>query len=363
MQNPFEPAKGGKSLNILVALSGGVDSAVAASLLLEAGHTVCGLHFILPSPEDVTRLRVTSAKNVARFLRIPLEVLDLRAIFEKDLIAPFVDDYLNGRTPNPCVRCNPLIKFEQMYRHLKGHHFHFMATGHYVRIKRRGGTDNVTLWRGRDPHKDQSYFLHRLNQRQLQKTLFPLGHMTKAQTREKARRLDIPCHGDSESQEICFIPQMDYRHFIESRKDRDAFKKGPIVNLEGDTVGEHEGIHRYTVGQRHGLGIASLRPYYVKSLDPKGNRVIVGRREDLFSKEVLATDFHRITPFDPMGSAPMRAQVRYRHRAAQGRLEELSGNRVKFVFREPQMAITPGQALVCYQGDRVLGGGWIVQDI
>ena len=352
-----------KTLKTVVALSGGVDSAVAAALLLGAGHHVHALHFILPSPDDVTRQRVSGVRKVATFLKIPLEILDLRSVFEKDLIAPFVDAYLNGLTPNPCVRCNPLIKFEQMVRHLKAHQFHFMATGHYVRIRRSREKRPVTLWRGKDLRKDQSYFLHRLTQQQLSKALFPLGHMTKEQTRAEARRLGIPCHGESESQEICFIPRMDYRHFIESRKNEDAFEKGPIVNLQGDTVGEHEGIHRYTIGQRHGLGIASSRPYYVKALEPKENRVIVGRREDLFSKGVTATDFHWITPFDPAGDASLRAQIRYRHKAASGRLEELSGNGVRFMFHTPQMAVTPGQALVVYRGDRVLGGGWIVRDI
>ena len=363
MQNQSEPVKGAGTLNILVALSGGVDSSVAAALLQEAGHGVSGLHFILPSPEDVTRQRVSRARAVADHLKIPLEILDLSDIFERELIAPFVEAYMNGLTPNPCVHCNPTIKFEQMYRHLLRHQFQFMATGHYVRVKRPGKNNPISLWRGKDPQKDQSYFLHRLTQRQLSKTIFPLGHMTKVQTRTHARELNIPSHGESESQEICFIPKMDYRHFIESRKKNATSQKGPIINLKGDTVGEHDGIHRYTIGQRHGLGIASSRPYYVKALEPKGNRVIVGRREDLFSSEVCATDFHWISPFEPDGHETISAQVRYRHKSAPGRLKALAPGRVRFIFDQPQSAITPGQALVCYEGERVLGGGWIVQDI
>lgn len=352
-----------KSLKILVALSGGVDSSLAAALLKAAGHRVHGLHFILPSPEDITLNRISGARKISEHLQIPLEILDLKALFEKELIAPFVDAYLKGLTPNPCVRCNPLIKFEQMYRYLKAHQFDFMATGHYVRVKRTGKHDPITLWRGKDRQKDQSYFLHRLHQGQLLNTLFPLGYMTKAETRVRARELGIPSHGDRESQEICFIPKMDYRQFIESRKKKATAQKGPIINLRGERVGEHDGIHRYTIGQRHGLGIASDRPYYVKALEPEGNRVIVGRREDLFSKGVCATDFHWITPFEPVNHTSVSAQVRYRHAPVPGRLEILPSRHVRFIFDQPQAAITPGQALVCYEGDRVLGGGWIVDDI
>ena len=363
MGHPSAPEDGSNSLKILVALSGGVDSAMAAAFLKMAGHRIHGLHFVLPSPEDISQKRISKANEIAEHLQIPITVTDLRPIFERELIAPFVDAYLKGLTPNPCVRCNPLIKFEQMYRHLKTFQFDFMATGHYVRIRRKGKNSPVTLWRGKDREKDQSYFLHRLSQRQLAKTGFPLGHMTKAEIRSQARKMGIPSSEDPESQEICFIPNNDYRHFIESRKKDASFQKGPIINLKGETVGEHSGIHRYTVGQRHGLGIASSRPYYVKALEPESNRVIVGRREDLFSKGVAATNFHWITPFEPDVHDSLSGQIRYRHKPAGGRLEIDASHHARFIFNRPQMAVTPGQALVCYDGDRVLGGGWIIGDI
>ena len=363
MRNQSGSVNNCKSLHILVALSGGVDSSVAAALLQNAGHNVQGLHFILPSPENIIQQRVARVREIVDYLKIPLEILDLRAVFERELITPFVNAYLNGLTPNPCVRCNPLIKFEQMVRHAVAHQFHFMATGHYVRVKRAGRNNPISLWKGKDRQKDQSYFLHRLNQQQLSKTIFPLGHMTKAETRTRAGQLGIPCHANRESQEICFIPKMDYRHFIESRCNGGTFRKGPIINLQGDRVGEHEGIHRYTIGQRHGLGIASSRPYYVKALEPEGNRVIVGRREDLFSKGVVANDFHWISPFKPTEHAALSAQIRYRHKPVSGRLEMLSSRDGRFIFDQPQWAVTPGQALACYDGDRVLGGGWIVGEI
>ena len=363
MRNRSEPLNISENLNMLVALSGGVDSSVAAALLLKAGHKVSGIHFILPSPEDMIQERISGVRAVAEHLNIPVEILDLRTLFENELIAPFVDAYLNGRTPSPCVHCNPTIKFEQMLRHASARQFHFMATGHYVRVKRTGDGNPVSLWRGTDRHKDQSYFLHRLNQQQLSKAVFPLGDLTKTETRALAREIGIPSHGDRESQEICFIPGMDYRHFIESRRKNTPFDKGPIINLKGETVGKHGGIHRYTIGQRHGLGIASSRPYYVKALEPKGNRVMVGRREDLFSSEVTATDFHWISPFEPSRHETISAQVRYHHKPAPGRLEVVAPRRIRFVFDQPQMAITPGQALACYDGDRVLGGGWIEKDI
>lgn len=342
----------------LVALSGGVDSAVAAALLQMAGHEVHALHFILPSSGSVIRQRNEKVRNIAGHLGTPLSTQDLRERFERDLIQPFVNAYMNGRTPNPCVLCNPTIKFKAMLDHASRNDFDFMATGHYVRIQRIGRGIKVAILKGADPHKDQSYFLHRLSVPQISKTLFPLGRMKKTDTRNTAQKLGIPCHEDPESQEICFIPKNDYRQLIETRHQSAAIP-GPIANTQGNIVGEHRGIHRYTIGQRHGLGIASSRPYYVKALETEQNRIVVGRREELYSQEVMASNVHWINPLKNLKNKDLSAQVRYRHRPASGTLVILPENRIRFVFRKPQWAVTPGQALAIYDGEQVLGGGWI----
>ena len=344
----------------VVALSGGVDSALSAALLKRGGWEVHGLHFLIPASLKGVESRAERVEMIAGRLGIPLTTLDLREDFKRQIIDPFKDEYLQGQTPNPCVTCNERIKFKYLMQYAQGHGMDSLATGHYVRIRRRGEDFPFELLRGKERGKEQSYFLHRLSQNVLSKALFPLGEMSKSEVREAARKMGLTLHTSPESQEICFLPGRDYRHLIESEKGIGAMAMGHIINDQGEILGEHGGFYRYTIGQRKGLGIASHRPYYVKEIRPDTNEVVVGRREDLYAKRVQAEHFSWICGEPPQRVMKAHAQVRYRHRAAPGRLEVLSRDRVDFIFDEPQWAITPGQALVCYDGETVWGGGWIM---
>jgi tRNA-uridine 2-sulfurtransferase len=341
--------------DVAVALSGGVDSAVAAVLLKRAGWRVYGLHLVLCGFDPGREARV---REIAAKIGVPLAILDLRERFERRVIAPFCDAYLKGLTPNPCVRCNEEIKFEALYHYCLQEDIHTLATGHYVRLDDTDGGRDIL--RGIDRGKDQSYFLQRLGQGSLLKAVFPLGRMTKDAVRFLARDMNLPYHLRPESQEICFISRMDYREFVEGREGPAIRRKGRIVTAQGVLKGEHEGVYRYTIGQRHGLGIASSRPYYVKEIRPQVNEVVVARREALFTTTVRARQFHWIRGQQPPNGARLLGQVRYRHHAAPGRLDIVSGDEIRFIFDEPQWAVTPGQALALYDGERLMGGGWIV---
>ncbi|MBW1782568.1 MAG: tRNA 2-thiouridine(34) synthase MnmA [Deltaproteobacteria bacterium] len=342
--------------NVVVALSGGVDSAMAAVLLKAAGWDVCGLYFVLSS---VAASKGERVRRIAARIGIPLKIVDLSERFETEVVGPFCDTYLAGLTPNPCVTCNQRIKFNALYRYAEERNIRCLATGHYVRLDTRERAGGTALLRGMDKVKDQSYFLQRLGQDTLSRAVFPLGDLTKDEIRRRARDMGLPCHSHPESQEICFISGMDYREFVEKKRGVGVRQKGVIVNAEGVSLGVHEGVYRYTIGQRHGLGIASSRPYYVKEIRPDQNQVVVGRREALFTRIVHARDVRWIQGPPNESPVKMEAQVRYRHRAAPGRLEVLSPDEIRFVFDRPQWAVAPGQALACYDGDRLIGGGWI----
>lgn len=348
---------------LVLALSGGVDSSLAAALLKKAGWDVKGIHLLLPPCNTSQDNTIVEGKkelihSIADHIGIDVHFLNPGKTFNDQVISPFIQAYLQGLTPNPCVMCNPCFKFKQLFVYGKENGIDYIATGHYARIQ-RDENGSAMLLRGKDRKKDQSYFLSRLNQEQLKNTLFPLGNMTKDETRKLANDMELPSSTEPESQEICFLAGKDYRNFLEEEKGEALPGKGDIFDKEGNKVGEHSGFYRYTIGQRQGLGIASPRPYYVMKLIPGKNIVVVGRKEDIYTKRVEAEGFQWIGENPGPGKYDASAQVRYRHSAAGGRLENLSGGKVVFEFDEPQLAITPGQALVCYDEDRVLGSGWI----
>ena len=371
-----------QGMKIAVAMSGGVDSSAAAAILKDQGHELVGFTMQLwdqrrginvdengdPLPSRCCSLDdVYDARRVAEELGFPFYVLNLERDFERDVVQPFVTSYLNGETPIPCVACNSRLKFASLDRLAVSLGCEKVATGHYARVEFDPSTNRYRLLRGRNVQKDQSYFLWELTQEQLSRALFPLGEMSKPEARDAARQHNLVGVAEKkESQEICFVPDGDYAGFIdrylevENASDR-LPGKGEIVDTCGRVVGDHEGIHRYTVGQRRGIGISDQRPLYVVSINADRNRVTVGSAEELLSNEFTAAGVNWIALDNP--SEPVRAdvRVRYRHTAAPATITPLPLQRARIIFDEPQRAITPGQATVFYRGDEVVGGGWIVR--
>jgi tRNA-specific 2-thiouridylase len=332
-------------------MSGGVDSSVAAYLLKEQGYDVVGLTF-RGWPQDCRSIEedkccgpqaVADARMVAHALDIPYYVIDEIDTFKREVMDYFAAEYRRGRTPNPCVICNEKVKFGSLLRKAQGLGAEMIATGHYARI-----VDN-RLHRARDHRKDQTYFLFSLQQDQLARAMFPLGALTKAEVRAIAKDIGLKTYGKDESQEVCFVPENDYRRFL--RESGVPETKGEILTRAGQVLGSHSGIHNFTIGQREGLNLGGLpRPLYVLELDPAMNRVIVGPAEDLLREEFEITDCVWHAP--PAGE--LTVKPRHQH---PGCAATVTGHRVK--LREPQRAITPGQAAVFYRGDEVVGGGWI----
>jgi len=366
-------------MKIAVAMSGGVDSSAAAALLKDAGHELVGFTMQLwnqrrgisvdengdPLPSRCCSLDdVYDARRVAESLGFPFYVLNLEREFERDVVEPFVDSYLSGETPIPCVACNSRLKFAALDRMAVSLGCDKVATGHYARVEFDEAAERYRLFRGADRNKDQSYFLWELTQEQLSRSLFPLGEMDKAAARTVARDADLYTANKQESQEICFVPDGKYSEFIdrylahENRED-DLPAGGEIVNAAGEKVGMHTGIHRYTIGQRRGLGIANEKPLYVTGIDRVKNRILVGEESELDSLEFTARGVNWIAFDDPAEPVRAEVKVRYRHEPSTAVIHPLGDGRATIVFDEPQRAITPGQATIFYRGDEVLGGGWI----
>jgi tRNA-specific 2-thiouridylase len=351
---------------VVIGLSGGVDSSAAAALLLEQGYDVVGVTLKLWPQDCVSRAEdkccgpqaVTDARAVAHKLGIPYYLIDESGDFQRMVIHYFAEEYRAGRTPNPCVMCNERLKFGNLLQRARQLGAEFIATGHFARLERTDG--RILLRRGRDARKDQSYFLFSLKQEQLAHALFPLGELTKSDTREIARDSALKTADKEESMEICFVPDKDYGRFLQQAKLVQPHR-GDIVDGMGRVLGHHDGIEFYTIGQRKGLGLSSPRPLYVVELDAVNNRVIVGDESQLACDEFRVGQCNWI-PFD---TAPpemeVTARIRYNHpgTAAIVQCEANGGAHVK--LREPQRAVTPGQACVFYQDDLVVGGGWITR--
>lgn len=353
---------------VVVGMSGGVDSSVAAALLVEQGHEVIGVTLrVWPwqAPREEARRfgsccspeTVGDARTVARQLGIPYYLLNYEAEFDGAVIADFAREYAVGRTPSPCVICNRDVKFGSLLRRAQAWEAEFVATGHYARIGRDLETGRSLLYRGVDLRKDQSYFLWPLIQEQLRRALFPVGELSKEQVRTKARELGFVTADRPESQELCFIPD-DYRDFLRERVPG-AFMAGPLVDRTGRVLGEHHGLAAYTIGQRKGLGMSAGKPLYVVALDPSHNRVIVGDDEDLVRHSFTASKANFI-PFDRLdGEIPLNVKIRHGHLPVPAAVRPVSAGQVEVQFSEPQRAITPGQSAVFYRGDLVVGGGVI----
>jgi tRNA-specific 2-thiouridylase len=368
---------------VVVAMSGGVDSSVSACLLHEQGYEVLGLFMrtgietpesdpacqvkgrTAPgSPSADERLRpfrgccsaadADDARSVAGRLGIPCFALNFKEPFDR-IIDYFVDEYAHGRTPNPCILCNDQLKFGRLAEYARAVQADFIATGHYARIQQRDGRH--CLCRTVDRSKDQSYVLFGIDPDMLPRTLFPVGGMVKDEVREYARRFGLPLHGKPESQDICFVPDRDYARLVRERRPG-AFVEGPIVDSHGRQLGRHSGVPNFTIGQRRGLHVAVGSPIYVTHIDAATNTVTVGPREELACVGLRASRVHWLADL-PAGPLRADVQIRYTHRAAPAIVDPVAADRVRVTFDEPQQAVTPGQAAVFYQGDIVLGGGWI----
>ena len=372
---------------IAVAMSGGVDSSTVAAMLRAEGHNVVGLTMQLWNqrrlagregmPEQVQGRccsidDVYDARRVAEDLGIPYYVVNHEERFERDVVRPFIGEYLSGRTPIPCSLCNNHLKFDQLLITARQIGADLLATGHYARCEFSPERNRWLLRRAADPAKDQTYFLFGLTQEQLSRTLFPLGNMNKPQVRELAREHHLALAEKPDSQEICFVPGGDYKRFIDAYLAEQGESlpdtSGDLVTADGKVLGHHEGVHNFTVGQRKGLGVATGSPLYVININGAEGKVTVGGNDDLLSRALTARDLNWIAidglrDAGPDANAPMRVQakIRHRHEPAPAVLEPVPNGELRVTFDEPQRAITPGQAVVFYDGDLVVGGGWIAE--
>ena len=351
-------------------MSGGVDSSVAAALLKEERYEVIGVTMNLFSlPPEYCRLEnlrsccgwkaVEDANRVASILGISHYVADLRADFEDKVITDFCEQYAQGRTPNPCIRCNQYVKFKSLMERAEKLGADFLATGHHARVEYDAQKKRYLLMKGKDREKDQSYFLYPLSEEQLSRTLFPVGNFTKKEVREMACKMGLPVAQRIESQEICFIPDKDYASFLQKRIPQ-AFQPGPIVDIKGRLIGQHKGVARFTIGQRRGMGIAASQPLYVIKIQHSENRIVVGPSEKLYHRNLVACQVHLVSSSENITQPlTIKAKIRYKHKETKAVMKLMEKSRARVEFENPQRAITPGQSVVFYDGDSVVGGGII----
>lgn len=359
---------------ILVAMSGGVDSSVAACILKDEGHEVIGASMnLLTCNRALERSCCTAAdrqdaREVCRRLGVPHHVFDYRNLFREKVILPFIDEYLMGRTPSPCILCNEHLKFAALFEEAEKLGAAHVATGHYARIDKvpsplvgegRGeGNCRFKLQKGVDPSKDQSYFLFTLDEARLSKLIFPIGHRTKAEVRKIALDAGLPVKDKPESQEICFVPDDDYASFVESAAGERIHGPGNFVDADGKILGRHRGIHAYTIGQRRGLGFGVGRRQYVVGINPERNEVVLGSNDDLMRDEMTVEGVRWVSAGHPDRKG-VSVKIRSTHKGELADLRRAGEGSVGVRFRKPVRAIAPGQAAVFYDGEEVLGGGWI----
>ncbi len=351
---------------VVVAMSGGVDSSVAAALLKKRGYEVIGITMCFNLPDVASKKPrccgiqgIEDARRVAHKLGIKHYVINMQKSLEEKVIKDFCREYASGRTPNPCVRCNQFLKFDILLKKALSLGAQYLATGHYARVVKVQGSgfrvQRYLLKKAKDKNKDQSYFLYRLNQHQLRHILFPLGDYTKDQVRRLARDFALPVADKVASQEICFLPETGYRKFLKGRIGK--IKPGLITDRQGNVLGEHKGVAFYTIGQRQGLGVAMGYPLYVLRIDPRKIQIILGKKEDVFARRFLVKKVH-FTACPPKKKVVLRVRIRYNHREAQAELMPCRG-KIKVNFKKPQFAVTPGQSAVFYSRDTAIGGGII----